>query len=41
MKLTIISSNTNFTTAADERTVIQKESAAIRTSFKEENNDDE
>ncbi|CAJ0841175.1 1878_t:CDS:10 [Entrophospora sp. SA101] len=26
-------------TAADERTVIQKESAAIRTSFKEENND--
>ncbi|CAJ0626258.1 7036_t:CDS:10 [Entrophospora sp. SA101] len=39
MKLTIISSNTNFTTAADERTVIQKESAAIRTSFKEENND--
>ncbi|CAJ0626261.1 7039_t:CDS:2 [Entrophospora sp. SA101] len=28
-------------TAADERTVIQKESAAIRTSFKEENNDDE
>ncbi|CAB4443117.1 unnamed protein product [Rhizophagus irregularis] len=26
-------------TAADERAVIQKESAAIRTSFKEENND--